>query len=58
MVQDVNDNAPVFLNDSYSATIPEDNYSTSSLLLVTVSVGREGGKGSGVMLCLCAGASS
>ena len=49
MVLDVNDNAPVFLNDSYSATISEANYSTSNLLLATVSGGGGGGGGLGLV---------
>ena len=36
-VEDVNDNAPRFMNDSYSATIPEGNYAARNEIIITVS---------------------
>ena len=37
MLEDVNDNAPVFHNDSYSVTISEGDYSVNNDIITTVS---------------------
>ena len=37
LLEDVNDNPPIFLNDSYFTTIPENDYTSSYSILEVVA---------------------